>query len=112
MWAPGETLDRFLNRRKNIQPENRSLKEGSAPAPGAVFRARAENPRAREIFAGSWPFRAQTAERGARSATPGAGVLPTRIFGLQVECFPGSWGEGPRGWCSVLPCGPLPGEHS
>jgi hypothetical protein len=31
---------------------------------------------------GSWPFRAQTAERGARSATPGAGVLPAPVFGF------------------------------
>ena len=49
---------------------------GTAPAPGAVFRAPAENPSGPETFEGSWPFRAQTADRGARSATPGAGVLP------------------------------------
>jgi hypothetical protein len=32
------------------------LKKGSVPAPGAVFRALAENPRGLEIFKGSCRF--------------------------------------------------------
>jgi len=49
---------------------------GSAPAPGAVFRALAENPDAAKRFKRSWQDCAQAAAREARPATPGAGVLP------------------------------------
>ena len=50
---------------------------GSAPAPGAVFRALAENGKAHEKSDGiESAARPPDAERGARSATPGAGVLP------------------------------------
>jgi len=52
-------------------------RNGSAPAPGAVFRALAENPRAQKKF--------QTSAR-ARPATPGAGVLPG--FGIPAKSWP------------------------
>jgi len=54
---------------------------GSAPAPGAVLPSRgsaalAENIGRTEIFQAFLTVPRATAERGARSATPGAGVLP------------------------------------
>ena len=69
-----------------LQTELRN-RNGSAPAPGAVLRALAENREAQEKVHG-WDFfnAGQSAERGARSATPGAGVLPN--FGVRVQCKP------------------------
>jgi hypothetical protein len=50
---------------------------GSAPTTGAVFRALAENQgRTKKFQAGSFFAVVRNAEREARSATPGAGVLP------------------------------------
>jgi hypothetical protein len=49
---------------------------GSAPAPGAVFRALAENAGRTKIFQTLMTVPRATAEREARSDTPGAGVLP------------------------------------
>ena len=65
-----------------IQPELRSGM-GTAPAPGAVFRALAENPGAQESSGRRFQLHAQTAGREARPATPGAGVLPS--FGVRVK---------------------------
>ena len=59
---------------------------GSAPASGAVFRALAENPGARKRPRRSGHLHAQKAEREARPATPGAGVLP-RIQLWQLRLY-------------------------
>jgi hypothetical protein len=56
---------------------------GSAPAPGAVFRALTENPRAQNSPKRSFQLSPQDAGREARPATPGAGALPN--FGFRVE---------------------------
>jgi hypothetical protein len=53
------------------------LKTGSAPAPGAVFRALAENPvRIKIDGAFAWIRSSKPLDAGARPATPGTGVLP------------------------------------
>ena len=53
------------------------METGSAPAPGAVFRALAENREADENVHDRDFFHAfQSAKRGAHPATPGAGVIP------------------------------------
>ena len=57
-----------------------------------VFRALAENPGGPESFKGSFPIRAQTADRRARSATPEAGVVPNPAWtpvwsGFQAKFF-------------------------
>jgi hypothetical protein len=56
---------------------------GSAPAPGAVFRAPAENIGRIDISKILCPAHTPEAGREARPATPGAGVLPN--FGIQVK---------------------------
>jgi hypothetical protein len=77
-------------RKKLINPELRNEK-GSAPAPGAVFRALAENPDAPKQSGRLEQFHAQEAGREARPATPGAGVLPNigirRILTLNPLSF-------------------------
>ena len=60
-------------------------RNGSAPAPDAVFRALAENPHARKGFKRPSQCDAQGAGREARPATPGAGVLPS--FGICIKSF-------------------------
>ena len=52
------------------------VETGGAPAPGAVFRAPAENPGAPKRSEHSSHLHAHEAGREARPATPGAGVLP------------------------------------
>jgi hypothetical protein len=62
------------------------IEMGSAPAPGAIFRALAENnERNKKVPIYSGMLVCQTAGRGARPATPEAGVLPSS--GFQVESF-------------------------
>ncbi len=67
----------------SIKPEFRNSK-GSAPASGAVFCALAENPVATKRSERSCLYRAQDAGREARSATPGAGVLPCAATNLRL----------------------------
>jgi hypothetical protein len=56
--------------------------QGSAPAPGAVFRALAENLVTTESFGGCVSIRSsEMLDARARPATPGAGVLPWRFHG-------------------------------
>jgi hypothetical protein len=55
-------------------------RSGSAPAPGAVFRALAENPDSPESFQRPSQRHAQPPAARAPPATPGAGVLPN--FGV------------------------------
>jgi hypothetical protein len=57
---------------------------GSAPAPGAVFRALAENNGRAGMFQAFVPVSRATAERGARSATPGGGCAPRRGSGAHI----------------------------
>jgi len=54
----------------------RGNRTGSAPAPGAVFRALAENPGAPKRSQRAGSVRTPGAARAARPARPGAGVLP------------------------------------
>ena len=69
--------DKVLNK-----PEVRNGK-GSAPAPGAVFRASRKNVgRSKKFQAGRLDDVVRSAGRGARPATPVAGVLPN--FGIRV----------------------------
>ena len=58
---------------------------GSAPAPGAVFRALAENPNARNASEKSATARALDAGRGARPAAPGAGALTIALALFAVK---------------------------
>jgi 2-C-methyl-D-erythritol 2,4-cyclodiphosphate synthase len=53
------------------------MRIGSAPAPGAVFRALAENPGAPKSFKRSGQRHAQLPAARAQPATPEAGVLPS-----------------------------------
>jgi hypothetical protein len=65
-----------------FEPELR--RKGSAPAPGAVFRALAENnERNKKVPVRPGILVSQTAGREARPATPEAGVLPA--YKLPVE---------------------------
>jgi hypothetical protein len=62
------------------------IEMGSVPAPGAVFRALAENnERNKKVPVRPGILVSQTAGREARPATPEAGVLPSS--GFQVESF-------------------------
>jgi hypothetical protein len=63
---------------------------GTAPAPGAVFRALAENPRGLKTFECSWPCRAQTdGPRGRVPLRPRAGVVPNFINAPSVNSWAG-----------------------
>lgn len=73
-----ETYEAVMNRAGS----KAGLQTGSAPASGAVFRAHAENPGASERIKHLGQPHAQEAGREARSATPGAGVLPKLGLGL------------------------------
>ena len=68
--------ERTEHKRKGLfQPDRRS--SGGTPAPGAVFRAsRKTGGRTNRVAVSDWQHTHPDAEREARSATPGAGVLP------------------------------------
>jgi hypothetical protein len=68
------SMQRSKNDGWSFEPEFRN-RSGSAPAPGAGFRALAENPDAQKGFK-------RSGQRHAHPATPEAGVLPsTENFG-------------------------------
>ena len=82
-------------------PELRS-QNGSAPAPGAVFLALAENPHGLKCFKRSCQFRVQDAGReGAssnarwRACSPTTGPCPPKL--LPSEGWIGEAGSGPAG---------------
>jgi hypothetical protein len=66
---------------KHLLNPKTEIEIGSAPAPGAVFRALAENnERNKKVPVRPGILVSQTAGREARPATPEAGVLPSSGF--------------------------------